>query len=65
MIEVIALVFQGIKRLILDLPSGASASHKMKDIIFSDRQIGDPGEMLCFPGLAVFSQYSTKVTRLS
>ena len=53
MAKMIPLVFQGIKRLILDLPPGASAAHKMKDIFFGDGQIGDPGEMLHLPGLAV------------
>ena len=53
-IEVIALVFQGIERLILNLPPGASASHKMKDIVLGDGQIGNPGEMLRLAGLAVF-----------
>ena len=54
MIEVIALVLQGIEGLILNLPSGAGATHKMKDIFFGDGQIGNPGEMLRLTGLACF-----------
>lgn len=41
-IEVIALVFQGIKRFILNLPPRTSAPHKLKDIFFGDGQVGNP-----------------------
>jgi hypothetical protein len=53
-LEVIVLGFQDIEGFSLDRPSGASASHKMKNIVLVDGQIGIPDKMLRLAGLTVF-----------
>ena len=40
MTELVALVFQGIEGLILDLPPGAGAAHKPVNVILGNVQVG-------------------------
>src|SRR5262245_43197225 len=44
--EMIALVFQCIKRLVFDFPPGTTTSHKSEDIPLVDPQVCDPAEVL-------------------
>lgn len=53
MAELVALVLQGIERLVLYFPSGTGAAHKLVDILFGDVQIRNPAKMLPFAGFCV------------
>jgi hypothetical protein len=43
-LEVVALVFQGVEGLIFDLPPGAARPHDATNIGLGDGNVGDPGE---------------------
>jgi len=43
-LEVVALVFQGVEGLIFDFPSGATGPHDAIGIGLGDGNVGDPGE---------------------
>ena len=45
-LEVIALIFEGIEGFILNLPPSATTSHQFKHIGCGDDQIGNPAKML-------------------
>src|SRR5215471_3078613 len=45
-LEVIALVFQRVERLIFDAPPRSSASHELIHRAFVDTQVGDPTKVL-------------------
>ncbi|MCP4404542.1 MAG: hypothetical protein GY801_45480, partial [bacterium] len=47
MFEVIALIFQGVEGLVLDLPSGTATTHELKDMLAGAGDIRHPGKMLC------------------
>ena len=47
--QVIALVFQGVEGLILDLPACSSPPHDVPDVLRNQEKVGDPTEMLNFP----------------
>src|SRR5450759_644199 len=49
MLQVISLVFQGVERLILDLPAGSSPTHDVPDNLQNQEKVGDPTEMLDLP----------------
>lgn len=51
--EMIALVFQGIERLVLYFPPGPGATHKLVDILFGDIQICNPAKTLYSPGFCI------------
>jgi hypothetical protein len=46
MLEVIALVFERIERLIFDAPPRSPASHELIHGAFIDAQVGDPAKVL-------------------
>src|SRR5919202_1705982 len=55
-LEMVALIFQGIERLIFDAPACSTTLHKTMNRALVDPQIGDPTEVLdlafeCFPTL--------------
>src|SRR5688572_9621112 len=49
MCKVIALIFEGMKRLIFGLPARASPLHQFVDIAGADPQVSDPTEVLHLP----------------
>lgn len=42
--KLIALIFQGVASLILNLPPGTGTSHELIDVIRSDIQVGNPAK---------------------
>ena len=53
-LEMVALVFERVKRFIFDFPAGTSSSHEGKDVVGRQGEIGTPGEMKGFPRRALF-----------
>src|SRR5690349_13793713 len=47
-LEVIALILQGVERFIFDAPAGSSSLHDAVNCSLIDAQVGDPTEMLDF-----------------
>src|SRR5882724_10877957 len=45
-LEVVALIFQGIKRLIFNLPAGSSAPHETKDVALVHSHVRPPATVL-------------------
>ena len=41
-LEVIALIFQGVEGLILDLPAGPSTAHNRENVQFDDEKVRHP-----------------------
>ena len=42
-LQVVALVLQGVERLILDLPTRPRGAHQLDDVVGGGHQVGDPG----------------------
>src|SRR5918912_711773 len=55
-LEVVALIFQGIERFVFDAPARSTTLHEPVNRALVDPQVGDPAEVLdvaleCFPAL--------------
>lgn len=44
MLEIVSLVLEGVKGLVLDFPSGATSSHDPVDVLLAQGDVRDPGE---------------------
>jgi hypothetical protein len=60
-LEVVALVFEGVEGLVLNLPAGAGTSHQGHEVGRPDRDVRDPREV-GHSAVGACSQYSRKFT---
>ena len=61
-LEVVALVFEGVEGLIFDFPAGASSFHQFHEVCGGYRDVGHPGEMGDFALGCGFSQHCSQWT---
>ena len=45
MTEVVALVFQGVERLVFDFPAGTAGAHYLVNVVAGDGEIRNPAEI--------------------